>query len=380
MTRASLENVAFYQVDPVRGFLPAQDPIAGLPAAYRIWDELGADLSALLMTGRLRPTLERLTPLTLDGLESESQRERAMLLLSVLANAYVWAEEKPATHLPSGVAVPLYQLANELGRPPITTYTSIVLYNWRRLDPTGPIDLDNIAARQLFWGGIDEQWFYMVPVAIEAQGAAVIPALIGTKEAMRADRAGDLLAHLKKLASVLEAINVTLMRLPERCDPYIFYQRVRPYLTGWEAPGVVYEGVSEKPQKFYGGSAAQSPIVQCFDAVLGVRHRDRDTAPYLLEMRRYMSPAHRRFIEALEDGLSLHQYVLNHQGPYPVFGEVFNQCVRALEDFRRKHMEIAVRYIKHQAPPGVEPMGTGGTNFATFLGKALKETRESLIE
>ena len=42
----------------------------------------------------------------------------------------------------------------------------------------------------------------------------------------------------------------TLLRMPERCDPYIYYSRVRPYIHGWKnspslPQGVVYEGVAD---------------------------------------------------------------------------------------------------------------------------------------
>ncbi|OGF56876.1 MAG: hypothetical protein A2Z21_08780 [Candidatus Fraserbacteria bacterium RBG_16_55_9] len=364
----------------MRGFLPTQDPLEKLPRFYEVWDSLGADLAALLMTGRLRRALERLPLLSIEKLRNGGQRERAILILSVLANAYVWADAKPATRIPKSIAVPLCQLAGLVGRPPITTYASIVLNNWRRLDEAESIELSNLACRQLFVGGLDEQWFYLISVEIEAKGAPALSALVATQQAISAGRADDVWSHLKTVASVIGSIRDTLMRMYENCDPHIFYYRIRPYLTGWNAPGVVYEGVTDKPLKFYGGSAAQSPLIQALDAALGVRHTDQDTNPYLLEMRRYMSPRHRQFIEAVERGPSIRQFVLDRQGTHEELCAVYNGCVRFLEEFRRKHMEMAVRYITHPAPKGGEAQGTGGTKFSVFLGKAVKETRDQLIE
>ncbi|MBI1741515.1 hypothetical protein HYR54_00420 [Candidatus Acetothermia bacterium] len=88
----------------MRGFLPSQDPLERLPEAYEIWDQIGSEVSALLMTGKLRSTLERLSSHSLGELKDLRQQERALLILSVLANAYVWAGEKPATRIPQGVA------------------------------------------------------------------------------------------------------------------------------------------------------------------------------------------------------------------------------------------------------------------------------------
>ncbi len=40
----------------------------------------------------------------------------------------------------------------------------------------------------------------------------------------------------------------TLRRMPEFCDPYVYFHRVRPYIHGWKdnpavPDGVVHEGV-----------------------------------------------------------------------------------------------------------------------------------------
>jgi indoleamine 2,3-dioxygenase len=266
-----------------------------------------------------------------------------------------------------------------LGRPPVAAHASIVLHNWQRLDANGPIDLGNLGALQLFLGGMDEQWFYLVTVAIEAGGAPALPALVGAQQAVQSERVDDLAQHLTAIGCALASVTHTLLRMPERCDPYVFFQRVRPYLTGWPEPGIVYEGVSDAPQMCAGGSAAQSPLIQALDAGLGVRHLDGVTSPFLLDMRRYMSPLHRRFIEALEAGPSVRQFVLDRSPTHPALRDLYNDCVRGLEDFRQRHIEIAVRYITRQAAKGEEAKGTGGTNFGVFLGRARKETSEHEI-
>ena len=65
-------------------------------------------------------------------------------------------------------------------------------------------------------------------------------------------------------------------RMPEKCDPFIYYNRVRPYIFGWKnnpatPQGVIYEEVDEyngKPQLFRGETGAQSSIVPALDALL----------------------------------------------------------------------------------------------------------------
>jgi indoleamine 2,3-dioxygenase len=371
-----LEDFAHYQVDPLRGFLPARDPLERLPAAFEAWEYVAADVPALLMSGRLRSTLERMPLLDAQALEDERQRQRAMLLLSMFGNAYVWADDPPAQVIPPPVAAPLCALAGILGRPPVVAHASLVLNNWRRLDRAAPIELDNLAALQLMLGGMDEQWFYLTTVVIEARGAAALMALVEAQQAVERDDESSIARCLERIEAAVRQMRAVLERIPEKCDPYIFFHRVRPYFMGWRAPGVVYEGVSEEPQMLAGGSAAQSALVQALDAALGVAHSDHGTRPFLIEMRRYMSPAHRRFIEAIERGPSLRDFVLAH----PALRDVYNACVHALDEFRKGHLEIAVRYISHQAVSPDEAKGTGGTSFVPFLSAARKETRRRVIE
>ena len=80
-------------------------------------------------------------------------------------------------------------------------------------------------------------------------------------------------------------------RMPEKCDPFIYYNRVRPYIFGWKnnpttPEGVVYEGVEEyenTPQIFRGETGAQSSIVPMLDALLGVTKEHLDKLKELKE-------------------------------------------------------------------------------------------------
>lgn len=379
MSSMNVKDFAAYQVDPVRGFLPSLDPLEQLPAGFEAWERLAPQIPALLLAGKLRPALEQLTPPDLNRLESDRQLQRATLLLSFFGNAYVWGGEKPAMVIPRGIALPLWAVAEKLGLPPITTYASLVLYNWRLLDKNGPLDLSNLALLQLFLGGLDEQWFYLTSVAIEAKGAPALKAIWDAQMAAVDGREANLAYNLKKIASALADMYETLLQMEEKCDPYIFYHRVRPFFVGWKEPGVVYEGVSDTPQKFVGATAAQSSLLQSLDAGLGIMHRDDETYPFLLAMRRYMPPPHRRFIEALEDGSSLRQFVLDQRRGHPALCDLYNACVHALDRFRKKHLELAVRYISRQTPETEEAKGSGGTSFVSFLSKARKETKEQVI-
>jgi hypothetical protein len=95
-----------------------------------------------------------------------------------------------------------------------------------------------------------------------------------------------------------------------------------------------------------------------------------------------MLPAHRRFIEGLERGASLRAFVAGLKQSYPAAVERYNACLKVLDAFRQKHIELSVRYILHQAKDedGQEVKGTGGTTFVPLLAEARKETKSRLIE
>lgn len=375
--------------DPARGFLPTRDPLARLPAAFDAWEAAAQGLPKLLATTRVRSHLQALPALPVDGLKTEAQRERAMMLLSYLGHAYVWGEATAAARLPANLAVPWHAVATQLGRPPVLSYPSYALHNWRRVDPQGPVAIGNIVLLQNFLGGIDEEWFILIHVDIEAKAGAALAAIGAARTAVEASDGGALREALAAMAVALAAMYDTLSRMPELCDPYIYYNRVRPYIHGWKnnpalPDGLVYEGVKAyagKPQKFAGETGAQSSIIPALDAVLGVAHEDDPLRPYLLDMRNYMPAAHRDFIAQVEAGPGVRRFVSEHRGDGGL-REAYNACVTWVERFRAKHLEYAASYIFKQAQSSVAnptAVGTGSTPFMPYLKKHRDETGKHLI-
>lgn len=174
-TRPRVATLSEYAIDAERGFVPGEDPVDALPVYYEPWERLGRNIAALIMTGRLRPAVESMPVLTPDRLRSAGERERAMLLLCCLANAYVWGAESTVDTLPAPVARPLHALARELDRAPIAAHASIVLNNWRRIDAGEPLSMSNIDTQVTFLGGVDEKWFYLATVGVELAGAPGLP-------------------------------------------------------------------------------------------------------------------------------------------------------------------------------------------------------------
>ena len=187
------------------------------------------------------------------------------------------------------------------------SYASYALDNWRRLEASKPIALDNIVLLQNFLGGLDEEWFVVVHVQIERQAGSGLAGLVQAMNGAGLDRGADVLMGLRALASAQTEMRDTLLRMKERCDPYVYYTRVRPYIHGWKnsptlTDGLFYGGVTAyggRPQPFRGETGAQSSIVPCLDAGLGISHAPDPLTVYLQEMRDYMPPRHRAFLHSL---------------------------------------------------------------------------------
>src|SRR5438445_114848 len=164
------------------------------------------------------PAIEGLPALAADDLPDEAV-PRAMLVLSFLGHAYVYQSWRSdvARRLPESIARPWVSVANRLGRPPVLSYASYALDNWRRFDARGPLRIENLAILQNFLGGQDEDWFILIHVEIEALAARALRAAPIAREAVRRHDDAALTAQLEEVAGALEAMLGSLRRMSERC-------------------------------------------------------------------------------------------------------------------------------------------------------------------
>jgi indoleamine 2,3-dioxygenase len=370
------------------GYLPHYDPAQSLSRGNEEWDEFALDIPKLLMGSDFRKRVKELKPFDISALKGEPDVQRAMMILSYIGQSYQWSDNEPAHTLPKNLAHPWYQVGKLIGRPPILSYQSYANDNWRRLDARGPVECGNIALLQCFLGGQDEEWFILIHIDIEKKAGKALKAIEDAQAAVVKDDADALEEALENLRSSLTAMYQVLCRMPEKCDPYIYFHRVRPYIFGWRnnpslPNGVVYEGVDEYKgvgQTFRGETGAQSAIIPAMDGVLGIEHENDVLREYLMEMRTYMPPKHVAFIEAVERGPSVREMVkkVNRR----TLTSLFNTCVEIVGDFRAKHLEYAGTYIHAQAqatPGNPSAVGTGGTPFMVYLRKHRDETRAQLI-
>jgi indoleamine 2,3-dioxygenase len=240
---------------------------------------------------------------------------------------------------------------------------------------------------QRFAGGLDEEWFVQIHVAIEATAGRALELAV---ELVRASDAGDAAAveaMLIEMEAVWERIIAIFDRMVEKCDPYIYYNRIRLYINGWKnnaamPDGLIYEGVARfegEPQEFRGPTGSQSSIVPTMDALFQVSHENDELRDLLIELHHYRPRRHRAFIEDLQAASHLRDFaVLQDQG----LKDAFNACVEQVARFRTRHLEYAANYINKQASSGIgnDPdIGTGGTPFMKYLKKHRDANRAQTI-
>lgn len=413
-------DLASFDVSNRTGFLPPRLPLTSLPhPRYKPWEDLVANLPALLHSRRIRPLVDKLPSLSIDALITTEEYRRAYQLLGFLAHAYVWGTSEPTSRLPVQIATPLVEVSEVLGLPPLATYAGLCLWNYREIIPSASslpeLDLDNITTINTFTGSIDESWFYLVSVFFEYKSGRAIKAGM---EAMDHAENGDinkLTTSLQELANAIDHLGSVLMRMEEMCDPHVFYFRIRPYLAGWKnmadaglsKDGVLY-GNETKPRAYAGGSNAQSSIIQFLDLLLSVHHYATGERPaphmpaqsgekksnsYLLEMREYMPKKHRDFLSVIDEKTKIREVVMAHKDNNELVLS-YDACLAMIKLFRDKHIQIVTRYVVLQAKKtsqmgssltlrsglaktkkkDAEEKGTGGTSLLPFLKQCRDET------
>ena len=355
--------------------------------------DIAEQLPKLLLTGSLQRKIKYLKTNDLSIgvlIKNNNVRELklAMVHLSFISHAYIWGAKTPSQILPEVLAKPWVQVANILGRPPILSYGSYCLDNWYRLNKNEDISLENIGLLTNFLGGIDEDWFVTIHVCIEDAAKEAITAAHAISKLNKNNSVESFSYQLKLIASSLRKVNTIFSRMPEKCDPYVYYHRVRPFIFGTKdnpdlKKGLIYQNqYKNKPQFFRGETGAQSSIMPFLDGALGIYHTEDHLRHYLNEMRDYMPPAHRLAIERVEMRSKAKGII---QQSKKLINE-YNKCLEEIRIFRTQHLDFAATYIHKQSQikksfgrGGSTMTGTGGTPFMKYLKKHRDETQNQKI-
>ena len=356
-------------------------------------ENISSLLPKLLLTNKVQSTINSMNKNSFSVdvlLKNKNIKEinLAMVHLSFIAHSYIWGGDKPQKILPEVISKPWVKLSKFLGRPPILSYASYCLDNWFKIDNDQPISLDNVALINNFLGGVDEDWFVTIHVCIEDASGDAIDAAYKLSKLNETNNVNDFSIELRRIIKSLKAVNKIFSRMPEKCDPYVYYHRVRPYIFGTKdnpdlKQGLIYENqFNNEPQFFRGETGAQSSIIPLLDGALGVEHTNDNLRHYLNEMRDYMPPKHRKMIEYVEKTSQAKKFIDKSKK----LTKEYNGCLEEIRKFRAMHLEYAATYIHKQAQVnntfgtgGSTIRGTGGTPFMKYLKKHRDETQKQKV-
>ena len=356
-------------------------------------ENISSFLPKLLLTNKVQSTINSMNKNSFSVdvlLKNKNMKEvnLAMVHLSFIAHSYIWGGDKPQKILPEVISKPWVKLSKFLGRPPILSYASYCLDNWFKIDNDQPISLDNVALINNFLGGVDEDWFVTIHVCIEDASGDAIDAAYKLSKLNETNNVNDFSIELRRIIKSLKAVNKIFSRMPEKCDPYVYYHRVRPYIFGTKdnpdlKQGLIYENqFNNEPQFFRGETGAQSSIIPLLDGALGVEHTNDNLRHYLNEMRDYMPPKHRKMIEYVEKTSQAKKFIDKSKK----LTKEYNGCLEEIRKFRAMHLEYAATYIHKQAQVnntfgtgGSTIRGSGGTPFMKYLKKHRDETQKQKV-
>eukprot|EP00405_Crypthecodinium_cohnii_P009391 CAMPEP_0206434876 /NCGR_PEP_ID=MMETSP0324_2-20121206/9473_1 /ASSEMBLY_ACC=CAM_ASM_000836 /TAXON_ID=2866 /ORGANISM="Crypthecodinium cohnii, Strain Seligo" /LENGTH=1076 /DNA_ID=CAMNT_0053901583 /DNA_START=62 /DNA_END=3292 /DNA_ORIENTATION=- len=420
-----------------RGFMPTRDPV-GIEALFGTKFDVFAELADLLpsmgFTGALRKRLDGDSELqrrllaagdasALQGL-SEDQIERAFMVAGYTMLAYwrggtlAYSSGTGADHvsrknveggtcniddtkfvLPAFLAKPLLLLSNHLGRPPMPDYIATVLYNWTRIDKTGPVSTSNIRCVVRLTGLQDEEWFFKTHVIIESEAAQIVASIIRATETKDDDELLSLLMDLEE--ALWRVVRACLPIMYERnesgtpqCSEHMFYQVLRPLIkagtlafegdTATATTDTGAAGNSLVPRFLHGPSGAMSSLLPCIDAACGIETSSARLRDALKMFEKSMPHAHREFLAKLKSQPSIRDRILATR---PESGEVneqhdaltrsFNRVISRVLDFRWQHWQYVKNYIMK---PGAlsHAVGSGGTSF-DYLQQHITDTEKARI-
>ena len=377
-------------------FFPKTPPLKSFKTkakSLNLLSKIASSLPKLLLTNKVQPTVDYLdrNAFSVNKLflnKNTKEINLAMSHLSFIAHAYIWGGAKPNSVLPEVISKPWVKISNYIGRPPILSYASYCLDNWYKIDKNEPISLDNVALINNFLGGVDEDWFVTIHVCIEDAATDAIIAADNLSKLNEDNKVSEFSSELRKIIQSLRRVNKIFSKMPDKCDPYIYYHRVRPYIFGTKdnpdlKKGLIYENqFDNKPQFFRGETGAQSSIIPFLDGALGIEHTNDNLRPYLNEMRDYMPPNHRKMIESVEKRSKAKIYINKSKK----LVKEYNDCLEEIRRFRAQHLEYAASYIHKQSQiknpfgtGGSTIRGTGGTPFMKYLKKHRDETGKQKV-
>ena len=376
-----------FKISEKTGFLP-EKPSQKLPGDYfREWESAAQEIPQLIAVKGLRKKVnEELPEIVFDAttLTTEEQWQRAYLIVTFLAQAYLWEEGSESDSgslqpisLPKTLAEPWCKTAEHIGVPPVATYASVVLYNYTLRNPMEYASADNLQAALSFTGKNEESWFFMVHVLEEMAAVQGLEAITRAYKAMSSKDMKTLEECFKTIAETLHEMEKTLTLMYKECTPHFFYNTLRGFLK-FPDGGVIY-GESPEIKHYRSGSGAQDSAIPAFSLFLGIKQKPGSEEQNTLnDFEVYMPTNHREFLKAIRMEASVRSYVL--ESGSAELSKSHQEAVDALASFRTEHIKLVTSYIVNVKQGQGEKVsgddrGTGGAPFMHFLKNVRDNTK-----
>ncbi|KAI8811729.1 hypothetical protein BJ742DRAFT_795266 [Cladochytrium replicatum] len=397
------ETTPQFFVTPANGFLPRQDPLEKLPDSFAALESLlnrmPIDLPdgshGLLATGKFGAAVEAELPLY------EVDHIMDTRLLTALFRDYTFAASAYLLEpcdlrfrqtgeygigrevLPKNIAVPLAKVAAKIGARPFMEYAqSYSLFNYKRNDPSKPLDYDNLSLVRAFHGTTSEHGFILTHVAMVRHSPGVVKHTLDILDAAgRSDRQSFDVAT-RGLLNVMREINRTMDTM-WNVSATTDYMKFRTFIMGTKSQpmfprGVIYDGVSDEPMFFRGESGANDSIIPTCDNLLQLT-ADMPHNPLteiLKDFRSYRPADHNAWLTSVEErarSFGVREFAERDDSSAVVYLALLDQ----VREFRGRHWNFTKEYIiKHTN----HPVATGGSPIVTWLPNQLATVLRAIGE
>jgi len=391
------------------GFLPCKDPPQRLGSPYEALQELVDKMPVWLdekTQGYLaEPDLFPRKVAELPNLVEHVEKEEDIWTVQALYRAYTFVQsalllesafhEYRKTHntnrygtarsrVPRNVAQPLCVVAAKLHVFPFLDYHyAYAACNYRRKDPAGGLEWQNLDLCCKFAGTKDEIGFIGVHIDINQYGGDLVKSIFNTLRGLAEKDPVLVTQSLKANYETMQSMNTRRRQMWE-ASAYKNYNDFRIFIMGTKQnddifgeDGICYEGVGEdgsllpddapdsasRRAVYRGQTGAQDDIIPTEDIFLNI-HRyypENKLTEYLLDLRQYRPRVIQEFFADLHEGA---KDIVSRLGDNVEALIFLLGSVEQVYLFRNGHWQFIIRYIMGNTKYDT---ATGGTPITQWV-------------
>ena len=369
-----------FDISSKYGFLMEPNVKYSIRKPYDKILEICEKLPYLIKSHEIQNVIDDMEIIIIDDETTDVEYKMLYSMLCLIQSGYIWhnGEGKHNKKVPRQIVIPLHKVSEYLGIQYIITHYAIDCYNWKIIDETKPITLDNVKSIFTITSNKSEIGFCMVAVVIEYYGKNILDEIIRLN--ILDLNESEILESFIVISNMLTIFNETMDKMYEVCDPDFFYGELRIFLAGWTNKVLFPEGMELEGINYNvaieGASAGQSAIIHVLDTFFCINHKGN----FHNSMRKFMPKKHADFIIWVSQNKVAKDFVLNDG-----IKNIYNECIDKLGKFRSIHLGFIKQYIidtkqKAKYKSAISEEGSGGTNNIIFTLKEFKnETLNAMI-